>query len=102
MVADENTLGNLHSKVAEVLTGLLDGQETPTGERIEPSAAVITSAIQFLKNNAITCTPAQGDAVDTLRQKIAQREARRQVRREVTIDDLRFSEADAKFLFPPN
>ena len=102
MAANETALGDLHSKVADVLARMLDGQALPSGERIEPSAAVITSAIQFLKNNSVTCVPEQGDAIESLRAKIAQREERRKVRREITIDDLRFSEADAKFLFPPN
>jgi hypothetical protein len=102
MAADETALGDLHSKVADVLARMLDGQALPTGERIEPSAAVITSAIQFLKNNSVTCVPEQGDAIEGLRAKIAQREERRKVRREITIDDLRFLEADAKFLLPPN
>jgi hypothetical protein len=70
-----------------VLTDLLDGQELPTGEvdeagkeitqTLPPSAAIITSAIQFLKNNNITCVASEDNALGALRQKQEEREARR-------------------------
>lgn len=87
MAADERALGALHTKVAEVLTRALDGQDLPTGEqdadgnelmqKLEPSAAIITSAIQFLKNNNITCTPSKDNALGELEEKMRQRRDRR-------------------------
>lgn len=83
MAANEQALGNLHNKVAEVLTELLDGTDIPTGEededgnavvtKLPPSAAVITSAIQFLKNNNITCTPAEDNRLGELEKKFEER-----------------------------
>lgn len=86
MAADETALGNLHTKVAEVLTDLLDGTPLPTGETdgdgneitqtMPPSAATLTAAIQFLKNNNITCTPAKDNALGALEAKMAERKAK--------------------------
>ena len=109
MAADENVLGALHSKVAEVLTNLLDGTELPTGEtdeagneitqRMDPSAAVLTSAIQFLKNNNITCAPAENNALGALADKIAQREQRRKEKRTpLAPADLSTVAADTAFM----
>ena len=107
MAADENALGHLHTRVATVLTELLDGTPLPTGQTDEdgneimqtlpPSAAVITSAIQFLKNNNITCTPAKDNALGALREKIEQRENRRK-QRMATPADLSLASDDADFL----
>lgn len=86
MAANESKLGALHDKVADVLTKALDGQQLPTGEQdddgneimqtMEPSAAIITSAIQFLKNNNITCTPAQDNKLGELEEKLKARRAK--------------------------
>lgn len=88
MAADEQALGALHTKVAETLNTLLDGTVIPTGEvdedtgeelkqTIPPSAAVLTSAIQFLKNNNITCVASKDNALGELEAKIAARRANR-------------------------
>lgn len=87
MAADEQVLGALHTKVAETLNVLLEGTPIPTGEQDEdgnevvqvmpPSAAVLTSAIQFLKNNNITCVPSKNNALGELEEKMALRKAKR-------------------------
>jgi len=86
VAANEDTLGALHTKVAQTLSTLLDGTEIPTGEEdeegneiktvIPPSAAVLTASIQFLKNNNITCTPAQDNALGELEAKLKERAQR--------------------------
>lgn len=89
MAASESTLGALHDKVATTLTKMLDGQKMPDyidpesgdlveGDTIEPSAAILTASIQFLKNNNITCTPAKDNALGELEAKMAERQAKRQ------------------------
>ncbi|WP_448500708.1 hypothetical protein [Sphingomonas sp.] len=80
MTADETALGSLHDKVARTLTRLLDGTDLPTGEvdddgndivtKMEPSAAILTASIQFLKNNNITCQPAKDNALGELEAKL--------------------------------
>lgn len=88
MAADETALGDLHTKVAEVLTLALDGEELPgftdpdTGEvvppkKLAPSAAIIAAATKFLKDNNITCAPAQDNALGELEKKMRARKAKR-------------------------
>jgi len=107
VAADEKALGDLHTKVANVLSDLLDGQELPTGEHDEdgnevvqvmpPSAAIITSAIQFLKNNNITCAPSQDNAIGELADKMQARREKRALRRAHT-SDFEAASADAAFM----
>jgi hypothetical protein len=91
MAANEGALGDLHNKVAEVLIDALDGQTIPEitdeeGTVIQPetrmpvSAAHITAAIQFLKNNNITCAPSEDNAMGRLTDKMKERQARREAR----------------------
>lgn len=86
MAASENKLGKLHEKVAEVLLDALDGELLPGyGEgdeavpekRIPPSAAIIAAATKFLKDNEITCTPAENNALGELEARMAARRAKR-------------------------
>lgn len=92
MAANETKLGALHEKVATVLTEALEGNVIPAefdseGEeiapevRMPPSAAIITSAIQFLKNNNITCAPSEDNSMGKLRDAVAARQAQREQRR---------------------
>lgn len=94
MAATEKVLGALHEKVAEVLSLALDGEELPgyedpeTGEVVPPkrlaaSAAIIAAATKFLKDNDITCTPSENNALGTLE---AQMEARRLKREAARVD----------------
>lgn len=91
MSASENALGALHTKLAEVLSSALDGQQMPdyedpeTGEvvkgaKLEPSAAIMTATIQFLKNNNITCAPGEDNAMGELTEKMRKRQERREAR----------------------
>ncbi|WCA46298.1 small terminase subunit [Caulobacter phage BL198] len=89
MAASEDALGALHNKVAEVLTKALDGTTIPavineeTGEVeaeevfMAPSAAFITAAIQLLKNNNITCTPASDNSLGELEAKLKENQRKR-------------------------
>jgi hypothetical protein len=95
MAADETKLGQLHEKVATVLTDLLDGQPiTEEGEDgevkvvgvIAPSAAIITAAIQLLKNNNITCAPSENNALGELQAKMQERAKAREARKATTTD----------------
>lgn len=107
--ASEGALGDLHNKVAEVLTGLLDGTEIDeiTDEEgaviqpatvIPPSAAVITSAIQFLKNNNITCAPGEDNAMGELTKKMQERQARRAARNQPNVVDFEAARESAGFI----
>ncbi|WCD56180.1 small terminase subunit [Caulobacter phage KSC] len=92
MAASEGKLGDLHDKVAEVLIKALDGTTIPavideeTGEVqaeevfMPPSAAWITAATQFLKNNNITCTPSSDNSLGELEQKLKDNQERRKNR----------------------
>lgn len=86
MAADEKALGELHNKVAEVLTIALDGDELPgyvdeeTGEevpakKLPPSAAILAVAAKFLKDNQITCVPSKDNALGELEEKLRNRNA---------------------------
>lgn len=99
MAADETKLGELHNKVAEVLTNALEGQQLPdytdpdTGEvvkgaKLEPSGAVLTAAIQFLKNNNITCAPGENNALGALEAKMRERQEKRNNRNKPDKTDL--------------
>lgn len=110
MAADETKLGELHNQVAEMLTTALKGTELPaetdpeTGEVINeatvipPSAAIITSAIQFLKNNGITCTPSQDNKLGELEQAMKEQRERRAARATPTRADLVSATEQTAFL----
>ncbi|WCA46241.1 terminase small subunit [Caulobacter phage DCM] len=92
MAANESKLGDLHDKVAEVLIKALEGTSIPavvneeTGEVeaeavfMPPSAAFITAATQFLKNNNITCTPADDNKLGELEASLKAQQERRRAR----------------------
>jgi len=107
MAASEDALGTLHDKVANTLSRLLDGTQMPDytdpeteeviqGERLEPSAAILTASIQFLKNNNITCAPSEDNALGKLKQKMEERQARRKER--ATRTDLNHASDDMGWL----
>jgi len=86
MAASEKKLGSLHEKVTEVLLEALDGEILPgygegdeavPDKRIPPSAAIIAAATKFLKDNEITCTPAESNALGELEARMAARRAKR-------------------------
>lgn len=107
--ADEGTLGALHTKVAEVLIDALDGQTLPeiTDEdgtviqeetKMPVSAAHITAAIQFLKNNNITCAPSQDNALGELERKMKERQEKRAKRRDGNVVDFDAAREQANYL----
>lgn len=92
MAASEGLLGKLHEKVTEVLIEAMDGDELPawteeneaTGEitehaakRLPPSAAVIAAATKFLKDNNITCAPADDNKLGELAQRLKAKQDRK-------------------------
>lgn len=109
MAADETALGKLHEKVATVLCDALEGQKLPEirdeeGELIQEatvmpvSAAHITAAIQFLKNNNVTCVADKSNALGQLQEKMKAREEKRAAKRRPTSTDLIEAERDAGWL----
>ena len=88
--ATEEALGDLHNKVAKVMTNALDkvitAQENPvTGEDGEPvevpvNPALLSVVTKFLAENKITCAPQEGNAMSDLEKKLA---AKKQTRRKV-------------------
>jgi hypothetical protein len=87
MAASETKLGLLHDKVAEVLMEALEGEVLPgftddDGEvtpdkRLPPSAAIIAAATKFLKDNEITCTPADNNTLGELEKRMEARRSKR-------------------------
>lgn len=103
MSATEQRLGELHAKVAEVLSEALEGEELPgykdeeTGEivppkKLAPSAAIIAAATKFLKDNEITCAASDSNALGVLEKKMEERRARRA---NATVVDFAEAAADA-------
>jgi len=107
VAADETALGALHTKVAEVLSTALDGEELPgytdedSGEevppkRLPPSAAILAVATKFLKDNQITCVPAKDNALGELEEKLARRKEAKTVK--ATRDDFAGASEHMSFL----
>ena len=96
MAANETTLGILHDLTAKALMAKLEGipvlneDGEPTGEVIPCSAADIQAAAKFLKDNNITCVPADDNKLGELESQLKAKQARRASR--LTPQDL----ADAK------
>jgi hypothetical protein len=70
----EETLQGVHSKLAGLLSTLLDGVPTvdeKTGETvvIPPTAAHLNVVRQFLKDNSVTAIPKKGTSLGNLKQK---------------------------------
>lgn len=92
MAASEKRLGELHEKVAEVLMDALEGEELPgwtdddgnemPAKKLAPSAAIIAAASKFLKDNEITCTPSESNALGDLQRKMEARRAQRADKRD--------------------
>lgn len=108
-MADETKLTALHDKVAEVLIDALDPVEVPQIEdeegnviqeatRMPVSAAHITAAIQFLKNNSITCAPAEDNKLGELKRKMEERQARRANKGQANVVDLEAARETASYL----
>jgi hypothetical protein len=66
--ADEQALGGLHGKLAEVLKDALsqDYVDPDTGVKLPPPAAILNVARQFLKDNKIEAVAAQGSPLGDL------------------------------------
>jgi hypothetical protein len=62
-----------------------------------PSAAILTVAAKFLKDNNITCVPSKDNAIGALEAKVKEREAKRAERR-ATQSDLKEATADMSFM----
>jgi len=83
MAANETVLGLLHDLTATALiaklrgTPVLDEDGEPTGEVIPCSAADIQAAAKFLKDNNITCAPADDNKLGELEDKLKDRQKRR-------------------------
>lgn len=109
MAANESKLGLLHEKVAEILIEAMEGDILPgyeddeTGEvvppkKIPPSAALITAATQFLKNNNITCAPSQDNKLGELEEAMKARQQARAKRMKATAADFDVAAEDMSFL----
>lgn len=65
MAASDKELGDLHKKVAKVLTDALESDEL--------SVAAVNAAIAFLKNNNITASPTDNAELAELNKQLAER-----------------------------
>lgn len=85
MAASETALGKLHSKLAEVMSEALDGEELPgyyddesgeaiPGKRLLPSASVMTVVAKFLKDNEITAVAEEDTEMGDLMKKLEDRQ----------------------------
>lgn len=80
MAASDVTLGKLHEQVAQALSEQVQGyvEQTDEGERtVRPSPALLGAAIAFLKNNNITASPAENEALRDLGEKLKARRNKR-------------------------
>lgn len=109
MAANEKALGNLHEKLSQVLVECLEGDVLPgytdddTGEvfpekRLPPSAAIMTVAAKFLKDNNITCAPSTDNKIGELSQALTERQKAREARAAATKADYAQAEQDMDFL----
>jgi hypothetical protein len=73
MAASDKALGDLHSKLATVLSSVLDGREDADGIKLNPSAAEMAVIVTFLKNNNITADASDNAELAALRDKLAQK-----------------------------
>jgi len=65
--ADEKALGGLHGKLAEVLSeALSQSYVDEQGNALPPPAAILNVARQFLKDNKIESTAAEGSPLHSL------------------------------------
>lgn len=85
MAANEKALGDLHAALAAVMKKALEGTKIPgyvdeeTGEAvpddvIPPSASVMTVVAKFLKDNEITCAPAEDNELGELQRIMEDRQ----------------------------
>lgn len=71
--ATETDLGNLHGKLAQVLS---DNLETEDG----PNPSIISIAVKFLKDNEITCSIKDNQDMDSLNESLKAKRAKRKLR----------------------
>lgn len=111
--ASEDKLGRLHEQLAEVLTECIKPQDVeevdketgqPTGKtiRLMPSPAHLAVAAKFLKDNEITATRGQSDALEKLTAAQQANRERRAQRAALNKRDLREAglEVDASLGMP--
>lgn len=106
MAADESALGKLHLALAKVLAEALVGQTTEgyidpdteefvEGTVIPPSAAIMTVAAKFLKDNSVTCEPSKDNDLGRLQDIMTERQRKL---RGLDKTDLAGIQADAGFM----
>lgn len=98
--ATEGALGELHNKVAEVMSNALDKviehQDEPmvdkNGDTVEYqlNPALLSVITKFLAENKITCAPEAGNAMSDLERKLADKAATRR-----KVGNVTFLEQDA-------
>lgn len=64
--ANPDVLGDLHTRLANVLKEALQDQTDAEGNKIPPNAAILNVARQFLKDNKIEAMPAKGTPLGDL------------------------------------
>jgi hypothetical protein len=81
MAANEDTLSDLHNALAQELTTRVRGVEIKDDEGkltvVRASAAELSVAATFLKNNNVTSAPNEDGAVSELTKMMAAKRARR-------------------------
>lgn len=79
--ADEGVLGKLHAAIAASLIEKIKGVEVVNEDGSittqRASAAELAVAVAFLKNNNITCAPAESSALGELQRRMDERRAKR-------------------------
>jgi hypothetical protein len=74
----EETMGELHAKVAEVLSAQLEGRpykDPKTGEVlwVEVDPRFVTAAVTFLNNNKVTMSPFVMETISEIEKKLKSR-----------------------------
>lgn len=90
--ATEDTLGTLHSRVAQVMIGALDRLDkiavvydatdvellaSRGAKEPELNPALLSVMVRFLDANKITCAPAEGNTMSDLEQRLADKGKKR-------------------------
>ena len=87
--ASVGKLGELHNKVAQVMSDALDVVDTAqrryleNEEAVEPPApvpaALLSVMVKFLSDNSVTCAPEESKGLSGLEQKLEARKSKRRV-----------------------
>lgn len=86
--ATDSKLNQLHEALATQMLAIINGtRKDADGNTIHATAAELSAAVTFLKNNNITCVPSDDNALGRLEKKLQEKQhGRPPVRRPADLD----------------